>query len=80
MQRPLAGGTTGGADRLPRLGSRDTMADAHQVELPRVDPSNEGKAATQHLWEAVHVGGISYNDDCRALEALCATVSTVGGP
>ena len=28
------------------------------------------------LWEAVHVGGVDYDDDRRALEALCATVPT----
>jgi hypothetical protein len=27
-------------------------------------------------WEAVHVGGIDYNDDRRALEALCTAVPT----
>ena len=52
------------------------MADAHQVELPQVDPSNEGKAATQHLWEAVRVGGVGYDNDRQALEAMCATVPT----
>jgi len=28
------------------------------------------------LWEAVHIGGVDYDDDRRALEALCATVPT----
>jgi hypothetical protein len=28
------------------------------------------------LWEAVHVGGIDYDDDRRAMEALCAAVPT----
>ena len=31
------------------------------------------KLQARHLWEAVHVG---YDDDRRALEALCATVPT----
>ena len=34
------------------------------------------KLQARRLWEAVHVGGISYDDDRRALEALCATVPT----
>ena len=29
----------------------------------------------RHLWEAVHISGVSY-DDRRALEALCASVPT----
>jgi len=34
------------------------------------------KLQARHLWEAVHVGGVGYDDDHRALEALCAAVST----
>ena len=30
----------------------------------------------RRLWEAVHGGGVSYDDDRRALEALCAAVPT----
>ena len=48
------------------------MADAHQGELPRVEPADEGQVAGS----AVHGGGVSYDDDRRALEALCATVPT----
>jgi hypothetical protein len=32
------------------------------------------KLQARQLWEAVHVGGVSYSDDRRALEALCAAV------
>jgi hypothetical protein len=34
------------------------------------------KVQAWRLWEVVHVGGVSYDDDCRALEALCAAVPT----
>ena len=34
------------------------------------------KLQARHLWEAVHVGGVGYDDDRRALEALCAAVPT----
>ena len=34
------------------------------------------KLQAQRLWEVVHVGGVSYDDDRRALEALCAVVPT----
>jgi hypothetical protein len=34
------------------------------------------KLQARWLWEAVHVGGISYNDDRRALEALCTAIPT----
>ena len=34
------------------------------------------KLQARRLWEVVHAGGIDYNDDCRALEALCAAVPT----
>ena len=34
------------------------------------------KLQARRLWEAVHVGGVSYDDDRRALEALCAAVPT----
>ena len=40
---------------------------------------DEGKAASVpicHLWDAVRVGGVSYNEDRRALEAMCAFVPT----
>jgi hypothetical protein len=32
------------------------------------------KRQARQLWEAVHVGGVSYSDDRWALEALCTTV------
>ena len=32
------------------------------------------KLHARRLWEAVHIGSISYDDDRRALEALCAAV------
>ena len=32
------------------------------------------KLQGRRLWEVVHVGGVSYDDDSRALEALCAAV------
>jgi hypothetical protein len=34
------------------------------------------KVQAWRLWEVVHIGGVSYDDDCRALEALCAAVPT----
>jgi hypothetical protein len=34
------------------------------------------KLQVRWLWEVVHVGGVSYNDDRRALEALCTAVPT----
>ena len=34
------------------------------------------KLQVRRLWEAVHVGGVDYDDDRRALEALCAAVPT----
>jgi len=34
------------------------------------------KMQARQLYEAVDVGGVSYNDNRRALEALCAAVST----
>ena len=34
------------------------------------------KLQARRLWEAVHVGGGDYDDDRRALEALCAAVPT----
>ena len=34
------------------------------------------KLQAWRLWEAVHVGGVDYDDDRRALEALCAAVPT----
>jgi len=34
------------------------------------------KLQAQRLWEAVHVGSVDYDDDRRALEALCAAVPT----
>jgi hypothetical protein len=34
------------------------------------------KLQVRRLWEAVHVGGVSYDDDRWALEALCAVVPT----
>ena len=34
------------------------------------------KLQVQRLWHAVHVGGVSYDDDRRMLEALCAAVPT----
>jgi len=34
------------------------------------------KLQALNLWEAVHVGDVSYSDDRRALEALCASVPT----
>ena len=36
----------------------------------------KAKLQARRLWEAVHVGGVSYDDDRRALEALCATILT----
>ena len=50
------------------------MVDAHQVELPQVEPADELYA--QRPWEAVHISGGDCDDDRRALEALCATVPT----
>jgi hypothetical protein len=32
------------------------------------------KLQERQLWEVVHVGGVSYGDNRRALEALCAAV------
>jgi hypothetical protein len=32
------------------------------------------KLQARRLWEAVHVGGVDYNDDRRVLEALCTTI------
>ena len=55
------------------------MSDAHQVELPRVEPADEGQAAGPAAvggGEAVHTGGVDYDDDRRALEALCAVLPT----
>jgi hypothetical protein len=37
------------------------------------------KLQARRLWEAVHVGGVNYDDDRRALEALCAAVPTEFG-
>ena len=34
------------------------------------------KLQARRLWEAVHVGGVDYDDDCRVLEALCASIPT----
>ena len=34
------------------------------------------KLQARRQWEAVHVGGVEYDDDRRALEALCAAVPT----
>ena len=34
------------------------------------------KLQARRLWEAVHVGSVHYENDCRALEALCAAVPT----
>ena len=34
------------------------------------------KLQTWRLWEAVHVGGVDYDNDRRVLEALCAAVPT----
>jgi hypothetical protein len=34
------------------------------------------KLQARRLWEAVHVSGVDYDDDRRALEALCAVVPT----
>jgi hypothetical protein len=34
------------------------------------------KLQVRWLWEVVHVGDVSYNDDRRALEALCTAVPT----
>jgi hypothetical protein len=34
------------------------------------------KLQARRLWEAVHIGGIDYDGDRQALEALCAAVST----
>jgi hypothetical protein len=34
------------------------------------------KLQAWRLWEAVHVGGVDYDDDRRALEALCVAVPT----
>ena len=34
------------------------------------------KMQARQLWEAVDVGGASYNDDRRAMEVLCAAVPT----
>ena len=34
------------------------------------------KLQARRLWEAVHIGGGDYDDNRRALEALCATVPT----
>ena len=32
------------------------------------------KLQARHLWDAVHLGGVTYEEDRRALEALCAAV------
>ena len=32
------------------------------------------KLEARHLWDAIHVGGVRYEDDRRAMEALCASV------
>jgi len=32
------------------------------------------KLQARRLWEAVHIGGGDYDDDRRALEALCTTI------
>ena len=34
------------------------------------------KLQARRLWEAVHIGGVSDDDDHRALEALCTAVPT----
>jgi hypothetical protein len=34
------------------------------------------KLQTRRLWEVAHVGSVSYDDDHRAMEALCAAVPT----
>ena len=34
------------------------------------------KLQARRLWEAVHVGNVDYDDDRRALEALCTAVPT----
>ncbi|XP_066392142.1 uncharacterized protein [Miscanthus floridulus] len=34
------------------------------------------KLLARWLWEAVHVGGVNYDDDRRALEALCTAIPT----
>jgi hypothetical protein len=34
------------------------------------------KLQARRLWEAVHVSGVDYDDDRRALETLCAAVPT----
>jgi hypothetical protein len=34
------------------------------------------KLQARQLWEAVHIGGISYDNDRRVLEALCTAVPT----
>ena len=48
-----------------------TKTNYHKWSLP-----TKVKLQARRPWEAVHIGGVDYDDDRRALEALCATVPT----
>lgn len=52
------------------------MADAHQVQLPRVELADKGEAPSSTLVGGGLHRGVIYDDDHQALEALCAAVLT----
>jgi len=64
------------ANGLPQLRSRDTMADAHQIELPQVELAHEGEDAGPVALRGDQQWQRELNDDRWALEALFAAVPT----